>query len=208
MFAWFSTTIRDEIWDCCASPVIAFSSMPKKSNRSSKMKTANSSRERSPAFWSPASETFFWATMPLAWKSRAAWRAASFPTSVRVADFGIRGFDLAYALQDGYETTILVDACPHGEAARHALRHRAGSESLDGPEAAGDGGSARHESDERAAHGQAMNIELKRVLLVGCEPETLGREEGQMGLSAPVEAAVDEAVKLVESLVDRILKRG
>ena len=34
---------------------------------------------------------------------------------MRVADFGIRGFDLAYALQDGYETTILVDAYPHGQ---------------------------------------------------------------------------------------------
>ena len=52
---------------------------------------------------------------------------------------------------------------------------------------------------------RAMNIELKNILLVGCEPETLGGEEGQMGLSAPVEAAVDEAVKLVESLVNRIL---
>jgi len=39
-----------------------------------------------------------------------------FPPSVRVADFGIRGFDLAYALQDGYETTILIDAFPHGQA--------------------------------------------------------------------------------------------
>ncbi len=38
-----------------------------------------------------------------------------FPASVRVADFGIRGFDLAYALQDGYETTILIDAFPHGQ---------------------------------------------------------------------------------------------
>jgi hypothetical protein len=28
----------------------------------------------------------------------------SLPESVRVSDFGIRGFDLAYALQDGYET--------------------------------------------------------------------------------------------------------
>ena len=55
---------------------------------------------------------------------------------------------------------------------------------------------------------RAMNIEVKNILLVGCEPETLGGEEGQMGLSAPVEAAVDEAVKLVESLVNRILKRG
>ena len=35
-----------------------------------------------------------------------------FPAGVRVADFGIRGFDLAYALMEGYETTILVDAYP------------------------------------------------------------------------------------------------
>jgi hydrogenase maturation protease len=51
---------------------------------------------------------------------------------------------------------------------------------------------------------RAMNIELKNILLVGCEPETLGGEEGQMGLSPPVEAAVDEAVKLVKSLIDRV----
>ena len=51
----------------------------------------------------------------------------------------------------------------------------------------------------------SMGGELKRVLLVGCVPETLGPEEGQMGLSEPVTAAVDEAVKLVDSLVTRIL---
>ena len=51
---------------------------------------------------------------------------------------------------------------------------------------------------------RAMNIEVKNVLLVGCEPETLGGEDGQMGLSASVEAAVDEAVKLVESLIDKV----
>jgi hypothetical protein len=39
-----------------------------------------------------------------------------------------------------------------------------------------------------------MNIKVKNVLLVGCGPETLGREEGQMGLSAPVDTAVNEAV--------------
>ena len=50
-------------------------------------------------------------------------------------------------------------------------------------------------------------INAKNVLLVGCEPATLGGEEGQMGLSKPVEAAVEEAVKLVESLIDRILSR-
>ena len=56
---------------------------------------------------------------------------------------------------------------------------------------------------------RAMNIEVKNVLLVGCEPETLGGEEGQMGLSAPVEAALQGAVELVESLIDTVLhKRG
>jgi hydrogenase maturation protease len=50
-----------------------------------------------------------------------------------------------------------------------------------------------------------MGGPLKKVLLVGCEPATLGPEEGQMGLSPQVEAAVGEAVKLVESLVSKIL---
>ncbi len=54
------------------------------------------------------------------------------------------------------------------------------------------------------ALAKSMNCELKRVLLVGCEPATLGPEEGQMGLSEPVEAAVDVAVEMVESLVAEI----
>jgi hydrogenase maturation protease len=54
---------------------------------------------------------------------------------------------------------------------------------------------------------RAMNIEVKNVLVVGCEPETLGGEEGQMGLSARVEAAVDEAVKLVESVINKVLEK-
>ena len=36
----------------------------------------------------------------------------------------------------------------------------------------------------------AMNGSLNRVLLVGCEPPDLGGDEGHMGLSEPVEAAV------------------
>ena len=55
---------------------------------------------------------------------------------------------------------------------------------------------------------RAMNIEVKNVLLVGCEPETLGGEEGQMGFSAPVAAAMEDAVKLVESLIEKVLDKG
>jgi len=129
------------------------------------------------------------------------------PASVRVADFGIRGFDLAYAMQDGYETTILVDACPHGEAPGTLYVIEPDLKALDSPDAPAATVEAHAMNPMNVLRmAKAMNIEVKNVLLVGCEPETLGGEEGQMGLSAPVEAAVDEAVKLVESLVNRILK--
>jgi hydrogenase maturation protease len=128
------------------------------------------------------------------------------PESVRVSDFGIRGFDLAYALQDGYETTILVDACPHGQAPGTLYVIEPDLKELDDPEAPQSVVEAHAMNPVSVLRmARAMNIELKNILLVGCEPETLGGEEGQMGLSAPVEGAVDEAVKLVESLVNRIL---
>ena len=37
------------------------------------------------------------------------------PEGVEVVDFGIRGLDLTYALLDGYEAVILVDAVPRGQ---------------------------------------------------------------------------------------------
>ena len=52
---------------------------------------------------------------------------------------------------------------------------------------------------------RALGGRPKRVLVVGCEPATLGDETtGAMGLSAPVEAAVGGAIAMVESLVSRI----
>jgi hydrogenase maturation protease len=40
----------------------------------------------------------------------------SLPEAVCVKDFGIRGFDLAYALLDSWDTVILVDALSRGDA--------------------------------------------------------------------------------------------
>ena len=40
--------------------------------------------------------------------------ARPLPAGVVVKDFGIRGFDLACALQDGYDAVILVDAMQRG----------------------------------------------------------------------------------------------
>jgi hydrogenase maturation protease len=126
------------------------------------------------------------------------------PQNVRVTDFGIRGYDLAYALLDGYDTTILVDACPRGEPG--------GTLYVIEPDL-NDLGSAEEQQCAVEAHSMnPLNVlrlassmgPLKRVLLVGCEPGTLGPEEGQMGLSEQVEAVLDEAVKLVESLIAQI----
>jgi hydrogenase maturation protease len=131
------------------------------------------------------------------------------PETVRVVDFGIRGFDLAYALQDGYETTILVDACPHGEAPGTLYVIEPDLKDLDdpaAPQAAIEAHAMNPVNVLRMA--RAMNIDVKNVLLVGCEPEPLGGEEGQMGLSAAVEAAVGEAVTLVETLIGRVLDQS
>ena len=131
--------------------------------------------------------------------------ARELSSEVRVADFGIRGFDLVYALQDGYETTILVDACPQGQLP--------GTIFVLEPDLS-DVATQQHRNVVDT-HGmnpvnvirmaRAMNAPLNRVLVVGCEPESLGGEEGRMGLSRPVESVLDEAVRMIESLLARIL---
>ena len=84
---------------------------------------------------------------------------------VRVSDFGIRGFDLAYALQDGYETTILVDACPPRPGSRNSLCYRAGLKALVRSQcSAGGRGSACHEPDECVAHGPGNEYRVEKYL--------------------------------------------
>lgn len=128
------------------------------------------------------------------------------PEYVRVVDFGIRGFDLVYALQDGYETTILIDACPHGGAPGTLYVIEPELKAPDNPEIQSAVVEAHAMNPASVLQmARAMNIEVKNMLLVGCEPLTLGGEEGEMGLSAPVSGAVDEAVRLVESLIQHVL---
>jgi hydrogenase maturation protease len=137
-----------------------------------------------------------------------AWRMSrrAMPENVRVADFGIRGMDLVYALLDGYDAAILVDAAARGgdPGTLYVIEPEPESDDAGGPDVA-----------LVDAHGlnpmrvldmaRTLGGSPKRVLVVGCEPATLGDElEGAMGLSAPVEAAVGAAIAMVESLVSRI----
>lgn len=117
-----------------------------------------------------------------------------------VKDFGIRSYDLAYALMEDWELVILVDALPQG----------------------GRPGTVYTFEPELPAHGEmpstldahtmnpvavlqlvnALGGRVGRILVVGCEPATVEPDEdGNIGLSVPVAAAVDEAVQVVEELI-------
>ena len=134
---------------------------------------------------------------------------STLPPSVRVADFGIRGLDLVYALQDGYETTILIDAFPHGQPPGTVS---VVEPDLDDPTASlGEGNFLEPHSMNPMnvlRMAKTMHGKLNRILLVGCEPDTLGGEEGKMGLSASVEVAVWKAVKVIENLVEKTLNQS
>jgi hydrogenase maturation protease len=135
--------------------------------------------------------------------------AHEFGARVKVVDFGIRGFDLAYALQDGYETTILIDAYPHGQPPGAVSLVEPDLSKLNEPQAG-------PQQSVVETHGMnplnvlrmasEMNGGLKKILLIGCEPADFGGDEGRMGLSQPVEAAVDEAVRMTVAVVNKILR--
>ncbi len=129
------------------------------------------------------------------------------PEGVRVVDYGIRGYDLAYALLDGYDATIMVDATPRGG--------QPGTLYVIDPEVEKLSTSNAQMVDAHSMHPlkvlqlvKSLGGEPRQVLVVGCEPATFGPEEGAMGLSDPVGMAVDEAVTLVESLVVRLREEG
>lgn len=119
----------------------------------------------------------------------------SLPNWVQIADYGIRGMHLAYDLLGGYDTTILIDALPRGEAP--------GTVYLLEPDEVSD----LPVNPAVDAHGMQPDAVFRllkllggdagRVLVVGCEPASV--DEG-IGLSPPVAGAVGEAVRLVTDL--------
>jgi hydrogenase maturation protease len=130
------------------------------------------------------------------------------PEGVEVKDFGIRGMDLAYALQDDYELVVFVDATPRGE--------EPGTVYLLEPEIEEDGEVSldTHGMDpvKVIKLARALGAKPTCTLVVGCEPQVVVSGEDYddmlMELSGPVLAAVGEAVKLVESLVEEIGEAG
>jgi hydrogenase maturation protease len=128
------------------------------------------------------------------------------PAGVDVSDFGIRGIDLMYALGEGYDAAVFVDAVPRGEPAGTLSviepRVEDGEVTLDA-----------HGMDPVRVLSLARQVGAvpERILIVGCEPAVRmsGDEEEIVGvLSEPVRAAIGDAVTLVESVVAELLEEG
>ncbi|MEI9999365.1 MAG: hydrogenase maturation protease [Verrucomicrobiota bacterium] len=124
------------------------------------------------------------------------------PDGVRVEDFGIRGYDLAYALMDGTDA-VLIDAVPRGEppGTLYLIEPDLDHVAIDGDPGPPDGHTMTPASVLRLV--QSLGGRAGRIVLVGCEPAVL--EADELGLSAPVRAAVPGAVALVARLVDDLL---
>ncbi len=127
------------------------------------------------------------------------------PRGVDIVDFGIRGIDLAYAMQDDYEAVVFLDATPRGQ--------RPGTlyviePDLDDIEMTIDA----HGMDPVKVLALARTLgaeSLPRTLVVGCEPQTrMSVEEDQIvaELTEPVRASLDEAVVLVEDLLTELTR--
>ena len=134
-------------------------------------------------------------------------QAQGVPEGVTVVDFGISGIDLTYALLDGVEAAVLIDTVQRGGAPGdlYVIEPRL----PEGDPAPEDLLMSGHDLDPakvlRLVH--ALGGTCRRVLLVGCEPQTFGdAQDGLMGLSPPVESAIEPALLTVRQLVQELLE--
>jgi hydrogenase maturation protease len=121
---------------------------------------------------------------------------------VTVADYGIRSYDLAYALMDDWDLVILADALPRGGEPGTLYTLEPDLAEMDEVPPTLD---AHTMNPVAVLHlVKALGGQMGRILVVGCEPATIEPDsEGNMGLSEPVSGAVDEAVRVIETLISR-----
>ncbi|HWF58469.1 MAG TPA: hydrogenase maturation protease [Candidatus Dormibacteraeota bacterium] len=141
-------------------------------------------------------------------------RRRSLPAQIRLGEYGIRGYDLAYEILEGYDTVVLIDATPRGDAPGTLYVIEADLEAAVPDVSAdpdhGQGAFQGHLMTPAAVFHLVRTLggTMRRVLVVGCEPETLGPENiGQMELSPSVAAAIPGAVATVERVVGDLLRQ-
>ncbi len=124
------------------------------------------------------------------------------PDGVRVFDYGIRSYDLAYALLEPNDAAILIDAVPRGEEPGTLFLLELDINKLD---------NAGIESVNAHVMNPVAVLQLVRsfggspreLYLVGCEPAVL--ETDELGLSEKVQAAVPLALDMIKELLHKLL---
>jgi|SRR5271165_1456851 len=141
--------------------------------------------------------------------------SADLPDWAHVVDYGIRGMHLAYDLAGRYDSAILVDATSRGGAPGTVYVIEPDRQRT----TPADDEAALAANPMFNAHGMQPDVVLSmlgllvaepadaagQILLVGCEPASV---DYGIGLSAPVAAAVDEAVSVVLDLVSAAAQAG
>ncbi len=128
--------------------------------------------------------------------------ARPLPDGVEVVDYGIRGMDLAYALGEGWDAVVLLDAAPTGRPAGTLSEIEPDlvvvEPSIDAP---------GMDPVKVLARARALGGPLPRTLVVACAPAIVmtGEEDDVADeLSPPVAAALEPGVELVESLLGEL----
>ncbi len=115
--------------------------------------------------------------------------------AVRVVDYGIRGMHLAYDLLDEWDALVIIDAVPDRGSPGTVHVFEADHESLGSTTALDAHGM---DPDAVFASLRALDGKPPRTIVVGCEVADI--QDG-IGLSAPVGAAVEDAIRAVEAAV-------
>lgn len=123
----------------------------------------------------------------------------SWPDGVSIVDFGIRAYDLAYAIMERPDATILIDAAPRGEKPGTVYLLELDVENV------GTGGEQIADAHALTPTGvlqlvRALGGAAENLYLVGCEPARL-QGEGIMALTEEVRNAVPMAVEMIEKIV-------
>jgi hydrogenase maturation protease len=123
------------------------------------------------------------------------------PDGVRVTDYGIRGLHLAYDLLDPWDALVLVDALPdRGDVGSVVVIGVAPDDVGPGRQVDAHGMDPATVLASLAALGGSLPA---RTVVVGCQVADTG--DG-MGLTPPVAAAVEQAVRAVQDVVSRELQ--
>ena len=130
--------------------------------------------------------------------------ARELPAGVKVVDYGIRGMDLAYALGEGWDAVVLLDATPRGRApgTLYVIEAEVGEDAGVPIDAHG------MDPVKVLALARALGGSPPRTLVVGCEPQTRmtgDEDEVVADLSEPVRAALAEAERLVGEVLKDLM---